>query len=63
MNPRNVVHSKVSPFMWLMHLICVIYVGFVGLCGLQTLSWSLLFLFGCPVELRLSCLGEVVVIW
>lgn len=49
--------------MWLMHLICVIYVGFVGLCGLQTLSWSLLFLFGCPVELRLSCLGEVVVIW
>lgn len=58
-----IVKLSVSPFMWLMYLICVIYVGFVDLYGLQPLGWSVRLLFCCPVELWLSYLGKVVVIW
>ena len=45
--------------MWMMYLISVVNVGFVGLCSLWPLSWSLLVL----MELSLRSLEKVAAIF
>ena len=46
-----------------MYLVRVVYVGFVVLCNLDSLGWSILLLLGCSVGFSVRSIEEVSIIW
>lgn len=54
---------SVLPFVPMVHIVGVVYVGFVGPFGLQTFSWPSLPSCCCSVEFSLCPPGKLMAIW